>query len=143
MSLSPVFMKLARAIVVTSGLAACTTIPASEGANAASACRHIQSGKASWYGEEMAVRKKGGRYIFNRTASGEAFHPGGISAAHKTLPLGTRVKVVTQDNRALSLRINDRGPYAGGRILDLSRGAAERLGIKARGEAFVRLYRCG
>jgi rare lipoprotein A len=109
---------------------------------AAQDCRLIQRGYASWYGEEMAKGNRKGRPIFNETASGEPFYPSKVSAAHKTLPLGSQVKVVTNEGRALNVRINDRGPFVRGRILDLSRGAAEKLGIKGRGGGTVSLFRC-
>ena len=90
-------------------------------------------GYASWYGSESG----------NRTANGERFCPGWITAAHTTLPLPTYVEVTAlETGRRIVVRINDRGPFAGGaRIIDLSRGAAEQLGIKARGTAAVRVRR--
>lgn len=78
-------------------------------------------GLASWYGPGFHGRK---------TASGETYNMYGISAAHKTLPLGTRVLVINKHNgKKIVVRINDRGPYIGARILDLSKGAALRLNI--------------
>jgi len=66
----------------------------------------------------------------SRTANGEHYNPGGISAAHKSLPFGTRVKVTHQrTGRSIIVRINDRGPYVGGRIIDLSTGAKKALGM--------------
>jgi rare lipoprotein A len=89
-------------------------------------------GYASWYGSESG----------NRTANGEQFRPGWITAAHTTLPLPTYVEVTALDTgRRIVVRINDRGPFALGRIIDLSRGAAEQLGIKAQGHAAVRVRR--
>ena len=90
-------------------------------------------GYASWYGNESG----------NRTANGERFRPGWISAAHPTLPLPTYVEVTALDTgRRIIVRINDRGPFAHGqRIIDLSRGAAEQLGIKDKGLAPVRVRR--
>ncbi|MEI4507695.1 septal ring lytic transglycosylase RlpA family protein [Sphingopyxis sp. CCNWLW253] len=89
-------------------------------------------GYASWYGSESG----------NRTANGEQFRPGWITAAHTTLPLPTYVEVTALDTgRRVIVRVNDRGPFALGRIIDLSRGAAEELGIKARGHAPVRVRR--
>lgn len=89
-------------------------------------------GYASWYGNESG----------NRTANGEQFRPGWVSAAHTTLPLPTYVEVTALDTgRRIIVRINDRGPFASGRIIDLSRGAAEQLGIKAQGHAPVRVRR--
>ncbi|MQY05528.1 septal ring lytic transglycosylase RlpA family protein [Actinomadura macrotermitis] len=73
--------------------------------------------QASFYGEGQM------------TASGERFRPNGLTAAHKTLPMGTRVRVTNKNNgRSVIVRINDRGPYAGGRCLDLSTGAMKRVG---------------
>ena len=68
------------------------------------------------------------------TANGEVYDMHGISAAHKTLPFGTIVKVVDlETGRTVVVRINDRGPFIEGRIIDLSKGAAERLGIVQKG----------
>lgn len=88
-------------------------------------------GYASWYGDESG----------DMTANGERFRPKGISAAHRTLPLPTYVEVTALDTgRTILLRVNDRGPFAGGgRIIDLSRGAADLLGIRASGIAPVRV----
>lgn len=89
-------------------------------------------GYASWYGNESG----------NRTANGEKFRPGWMTAAHTTLPLPTYVEVTALDTgRRIVVRVNDRGPFAAGRIIDLSRGAAEELGIKAQGHAMVRVRR--
>lgn len=89
-------------------------------------------GYASWYGSESG----------NRTANGEQFRPGWITAAHTTLPLPTYVEVTALDTgRRIIVRVNDRGPFALGRVIDLSRGAAEQLGMKAQGHAPVRVRR--
>lgn len=89
-------------------------------------------GYASWYGEEL-----GGQ----RTANGEIFNPDGISAAHRTLPLPSYVEVTALDTgRTVLVRVNDRGPMTGDRLIDLSRGAAEQLGITA-GTSAVRVRR--
>lgn len=89
-------------------------------------------GYASWYGNESS----------NQTANGERFRPKGITAAHTTLPLPSYVEVTALDTgRTILLRINDRGPFSRGRILDLSRGAAEQLGIRTQGYAAVRVRR--
>jgi rare lipoprotein A len=88
-----------------------------------------QRGIASWYGKKFHGRK---------TSNGETYDMYGISAAHKTLPLGTYVKVYNLDNKkCLTVRINDRGPFIQGRIIDLSYGAARRLGIVNNGTANV------
>ena len=81
---------------------------------------------ASWYGEESG----------SVTASGEPFRPGGRTAAHRTLPFGTRLEVCYR-GRCVVVRVNDRGPYVEGRDLDLSRGAAEALGMIEAGVAPV------
>jgi rare lipoprotein A len=89
-------------------------------------------GYASWYGSESG----------NRTANGEKFRPGWITAAHTTLPLPTYVEVTALDTgHRIIVRVNDRGPFARGRIIDLSRGAAEALGMRAQGHAPVRVRR--
>jgi len=88
-----------------------------------------QKGIASWYGKKFHGRK---------TSNGETYNMYEISAAHKTLPLGTVVRVYNLDNRkSLKVRINDRGPFIRGRIIDLSYGAARRLGIVQKGTANV------
>lgn len=88
----------------------------------------VQTGGASWYGHG------------SRTASGERFNTGGLTAAHRSLPFGTRVKVVHKGTgRSVVVRINDRGPFVRGRIIDLSKGAARALGMG--GVAQVALYR--
>jgi rare lipoprotein A len=75
-----------------------------------------------------------------RLATGGWFNPDGISAAHRTLPFGTRVRVThLRNGRSVDVRINDRGPYIGGRIIDLSRGAARMIGMTAQGIAQVRV----
>jgi rare lipoprotein A len=74
----------------------------------------------------------------SRTATGERFNPEGMTAAHRTLPFGTRVRVTHLGNgRSVDVRINDRGPFIGGRIIDLSRGAAGILGMHQQGLARV------
>ena len=88
-----------------------------------------QVGTASWYGKDFHGRK---------TASGETYDMYGLSAAHKTLPLGTRVRVTNLDNgRHVDVPINDRGPFVGRRIIDMSYGAAKQLGMVQEGLAKV------
>ncbi len=85
----------------------------------------LQSGQASWYGPGFHGR---------RTASGESFNTNDLTAAHRTLPFGTRVRVVNKKTgRSVVVRINDRGPYAHGRIIDLSRASARAIGISGVG----------
>lgn len=75
-----------------------------------------------------------------KTASGELYDKNALTAAHKTLPFGTRVKVTHQDNgKSVTVVINDRGPYTKGRILDLSRAAAEQIDMVKQGLAPVRM----
>ncbi len=91
----------------------------------------FQSGKASWYGPGFHGR---------RTASGERFNTNDLTAAHKTLPFGTKVKVTNaRTGRSVVVRINDRGPYAGGRVIDLSRSAAQAVSMVSSGTAPVSL----
>lgn len=90
----------------------------------------FQQGRASFY-------RHG-----SRTANGERFDPTGMTAAHPSLPFGTRVRVVhPASGNAVVVRINDRGPFTGGRVIDLAEGAARRLGIIRAGVAPVALYR--
>jgi hypothetical protein len=90
-----------------------------------------QTGIASYYGKDFWGKK---------TANGETFTPG-YTAAHKTLPLGITVKVVNLENgRTVYVRINDRGPYKKGRILDLNQYAAEKLGMIEKGTAQITIY---
>ena len=99
----------------------------------AQAQTYRERGIASWYGYET-YRQKGGRM----TANGEAFHPDGLNAAHKHLPLPTYVRVTNLENgRSIIVRVNDRGPFVKGRIIDLSAGAAKRLGFYEKGTARV------
>ncbi len=96
---------------------------------------YSQEGIASWYGFET-YRQKGGRM----TADGEAFDPRALSAAHKYLPLPTFVRVTNLENgRHLIVRVNDRGPFVPGRIIDLSAAAAKKLGFYKAGTARVRV----
>jgi len=92
-----------------------------------------QKGIASWYGDET-YRQRGG----HMTANGEAFNPEGLSAAHKRLPLPIFVRVTNLSNhRSIIVRVNDRGPFVDGRIIDLSAGAAKKLDFYRRGTARV------
>ena len=88
-------------------------------------------GMASWYGYDGSG---------SRTAGGERYNPEGMTAAHRSLPLGTRVRVTnTHNGRSVVVRINDRGPYARGRVIDLSAAAARILGMMGSGVAQVRI----
>ena len=99
----------------------------------AQAKTYREKGIASWYGDET-YRQRGG----HMTANGEAFNPDGLSAAHKHLPLPVFVRVTNLSNRrSIIVRVNDRGPFIAGRIIDLSAGAAKRLGFFEQGTARV------
>ena len=89
------------------------------------------TGEASWYGPG---------FFGNRTANGEVFRPGTMTAAHRTLPFGTKVKVTNLRNgKETIVRINDRGPFIGQRVIDIAHGAAHHLGLVSSGIAQVRL----
>lgn len=94
-----------------------------------------QEGTASWYGSKFHGRK---------TANGETYNMYAMTAAHKTLPLGTRVKVKNLKNgREATVRVNDRGPFVRGRIIDLSKKAAGKLGVLGPGTAPVKIWAVG
>jgi len=94
-----------------------------------------QTGIASWYGDAFNMKA---------TADGETFDMNQFSAAHTTLPLPSMVEVTNLDNgRKLTVRVNDRGPFVGGRIIDLSRAAAQELGYDRAGTAHVRVRYVG
>jgi rare lipoprotein A len=93
----------------------------------------IQRGKASWYG---------GKFHGGPTASGETYNKRSMTAAHRSLPFGTRVRVTNLRNgRSVIVRINNRGPYSKGRIIDLSELAAEKLGMIEAGVVPVKVER--
>lgn len=90
-----------------------------------------ESGKASYYGD---------RHHGQKTASGERFNQNALTAAHRSLPFGTRVRVTNLNNeRSVVVRINDRGPFVRGRVIDVSRAAAERLDMLRAGVVPVRI----
>jgi rare lipoprotein A len=102
-------------------LAAAATMSAAVPASAASQC-----GTASWYAPH------------SRTASGERMNPAAMTAAHRSLPFGTRIKVTNQRNgKAVLVRVNDRGPFVKGRVLDLSKAAAAALGFVSSGHTKI------
>jgi rare lipoprotein A len=107
-------MLTAASAILTSGLVA-------ETAQARDGC-----GGASWYA------------LHSRTASGERMNPGRLTAAHRSLRFGTKLRVTNSRNgRAVVVRINDRGPFIRGRVLDLSRAAADSIGMRKSGTAKV------
>ena len=125
-------MALLVAVAGAGGCAAvgATPMPAAERATTSSGAARSQVGLASWYGDF---------HHGLRTASGEIFDMGELTAAHRTLPLGTHLRVTNLENgRVVRVRVNDRGPYVGGRVLDLSREAARVLDMVERGVVPVR-----
>lgn len=133
-------------IVVTAVLlTACTSVPSTkyeprkrpDEVAKKLGCTFHEEGLASWYGEKFRGRK---------TASGERFNPDLMTAAHKTLPFGSVIRVIRADGEfdsdGVELRVNDRGPFVKGRIVDVSTLAAHKLNIKGAGVAPVRLYVC-
>jgi rare lipoprotein A len=89
------------------------------------------TGSASWYG---------GKFHGRKTANGERYNQNALTAAHKSLPFGTKVRVTNAANgKSVIVRINDRGPYSGKRVIDLSRAAANAVGMIQRGVARVRV----
>ncbi|MEI9405186.1 septal ring lytic transglycosylase RlpA family protein [Mesorhizobium argentiipisi] len=110
------------AVTIAAGLMA--------GASSASSSAAAQCGHASWYA------------LHSRTASGERMNPSALTAAHRSLPFGTKLRVTNKNNgRSVVVRINDRGPFVRGRMLDLSRGAASELGFIGSGHTAVCMAR--
>lgn len=106
-------------------------VAASLASSPAFASSSEQFGSASWYGDELRGKP---------TASGEPYNPDAMTAAHPRLPLGSHVEITALDSgRTVLVRINDRGPYHGGRILDMSFGAARALGLTGRGAVAIRM----
>jgi rare lipoprotein A len=92
---------------------------------------HVESGEASWYGDEFHGKP---------TARGEPFDQNALTAAHPDLPLGAEAEVTNLANgRSVEVEITDRGPFVRGRVIDLSKGAAEELGMVEDGTAPVRI----
>ncbi|WP_439578386.1 septal ring lytic transglycosylase RlpA family protein [Elioraea sp.] len=114
--------RLARRMVVVALVAACTARPGAAWA---------ETGEASWVARSLRGR---------RTASGARYDPRALTAAHRTLPFGTQVRVTRLDTgRSVIVTVTDRGPWVGGRVIDVSEAAADALGFQGRGTAPVRL----
>jgi rare lipoprotein A len=123
---------LAIAGVILFPSCAATGFATSKKADPQYAVQSVEHGKASWY----SIRTNRG----TRTASGERLCDKGATAAHKTLPMGTKVRVTNQSNgKSEIVTITDRGPFIRGRIIDLTIGSAERLGFRQRGVAPVKV----
>ncbi|MBC7159480.1 MAG: septal ring lytic transglycosylase RlpA family protein [Porphyrobacter sp.] len=106
-------------------------VPEAAESDAEAALRAIGGGVASWYGAQFAGR---------RTASGERFDPQELTAAHRSLPFGSRVRVThARSGKSVVVRINDRGPFSGQRVIDLSQAAARQIGIVGAGSGRVEL----
>jgi rare lipoprotein A len=102
-----------------------------ESAKAGGEGKHLGTGHASYYGNEFSGR---------RTASGEKYTPGALTAAHRTVRFGGKVRVTHIGNgREVTVRVNDRGPFVKGRVIDLSYAAAQKIGLHKSGTARVRL----
>ena len=98
-----------------------------------STAAYAQCGGASWYGPGFHGR---------RTANGESFNAGAMTAAHRSLPFGSRVRVVNEaTGNSVVVRINDRGPFVHNRVIDLAKSPAQALGLTSTGTAFVSLHR--
>lgn len=107
------------------------TVTATATPKASAKRESVEVGIASWYGRAFQGRP---------TASGEIYDMDGLTAAHKKLPLGTKVRVTNLKNgRSVTLKINDRGPYIPGRLLDVSKAAARKLGFLGAGLTEVRI----
>ena len=134
-------------ILVVAGLAACTQSPvATNKAQFRSASRKpaavaVYTTKHAPFGTHAASDGLVSFYVEGaRTASGERFDPHEFTAAHRTLPFGTRLRVTSvATGRSVTVRVNDRGPFVPGRVLDVSYSAADRLGIVGRGVAKVKI----
>jgi rare lipoprotein A len=118
-------------VVTVLGVAACAAPVSRPKVTPPAVGGSTQTGRASWYGQA---------HHSQMTASGERFDMHALTAAHPTLPFGTRLRVVNLDNdRAVDVRVNDRGPVVPGRILDLSYAAARALGAIGPGLIPIRL----
>ncbi|MFL5155293.1 MAG: septal ring lytic transglycosylase RlpA family protein [Microvirga sp.] len=92
-------------------------------------CRGVERGKASWYGAAHHGR---------RTANGETFDRKALTAAHRSLPFGTRLRVTNErTGRSVVVRVNDRGPFGGGRVIDISQSAALVIGLSGVGKVVL------
>ncbi len=123
-----------RSILVSTGLILLAGLSPVQGfapsRPAGHAVGETEFGRASWYGDDQG----------HETASGERFDEDALTAAHRHLPFGTIVRVTNQENgRSVEVRINDRGPWTGGRILDVSSAAADVLQMKRAGIVSVKI----
>ena len=129
----PESMKLYAALLATIVLASCSQTgvsPSGDGASA-NASSPIACAKASYYADSLAG---------NPTASGTPYDPAKLTAAHKTLAFGTKLRVVRDGFGEVRVTVNDRGPFIEGRVIDLSRAAAEKIDMITAGVADVCIY---
>jgi rare lipoprotein A len=111
-------------LLLLAGAAVCLPLSAADNAP------RVQTGTASWYGAESS----------KKTASGERYDPSAMTAAHRTLPLGTMVQIKNlKTGCCVTVRVNDRGPFCKGRIIDVSKAAAQQLKMIGSGTAKVEL----
>jgi rare lipoprotein A len=109
---------------------AATTVAAGMMIAASSMAASAQCGRASWYA------------LTSKTASGERMNPSALTAAHRSLPFGTKLRVTNKKNgKSVVVRINDRGPFVRGRVIDLSKAAAQQLGFIRSGHTAVCMVR--
>jgi rare lipoprotein A len=114
-------LKLIKRSIFAAAAIACTSLIGTASANAAPGCGH-----ASWYA------------LTSKTASGERMNPSKLTAAHKSLGFGTKLRVTNKRNgKTVVVRVNDRGPFIRGRVLDLSKAAAQNIGMVSSGTAQV------
>ena len=126
-------MPMKRFAIAAAALSAVGLSVSSASAQTAAAAAPFELGMASFFAAEMAGR---------RTANGETCDPATLTAAHRTLPFGTRLRVTNPANgKSVVVRINDRGPFARGRVIDLSKAAAAEIGLVQRGHGRVELHR--
>jgi len=131
-NLKSVALAIAGVILFPSCASTGNANPFSTTANAHLPVKSVQHGQASWY----SVKTNSG----SRTASGQRLSNESATAAHKTLPMGTKVRVINETNgKSEVVTITDRGPFTKGRIIDVTIGIAERLGFAHRGVAPVRV----
>jgi rare lipoprotein A len=125
-------LRLAAALILTGAMAGCGTIPRTVRPPVSEdLLRPLQTGYASWYGKAHQGRP---------TASGETYDMKKFTAAHPALPMGTRLLVTNLNNgRSVTVRVNDRGPFVDGRIVDLSYAAAREVGAIGDGVVPVRI----
>lgn len=119
------------ALLAVLAFTACATSAQESGRSGTQTALYSQVGVASWYG---------GKFHGRKTASGQVYDMNRMTAAHRTLPFGTKVEVTNLRNgRSVVVTINDRGPFIKGRIIDVSRRAAGKLGFRNQGVAKVRV----